>query len=80
MPPLRKAVLAMIAEKPGITSREIRATFPDASLQDVHVAINALKLAHAIEQAGYGAYKATKRRPAPTRYPPEVLARLMAGR
>ena len=77
---LRRRILAMIETTPGISSREIRAAFPEAKLQDVHVAINALRLARQIEQVRHGVYRTAKRRTAPTRYAPEMLARLMAGR
>ena len=78
---LRRRILAMIARPHPASARASSGpAFPEAKLQDVLVAINALRLARQIEQVRHGVYRTAKRRPAPTRYAPEMLARLMAGR
>jgi len=80
---LRKQVLAAIASQPGISTKQLRQQLAPATMKQVHSAIGELRKSGAIQQIGFGQYRArTQQRPAAAANAVQgiPLARLMAGR
>ncbi|HTF44341.1 MAG TPA: hypothetical protein VK641_10605 [Terriglobales bacterium] len=81
-------ILAVLAERPGVSRAEIRKAMPDCKALSVTSGIDRLRQAGRIESAGWASYQLAAKKPIegakpsknykPT-VPADMLARMMAG-